>query len=377
MHEQNNLFLPIFWGIFASRVVIFFLLVQYFHCRRRQANHNRVEEVEMQRAVNGAVDPDLLSKVIYHRGGSDIPFQQDTCTLCLCNYETGTSLLCLALAAMPTTTAESIVRTVVQDAIHVGPRNASILLRLQFHDCFVEGCDGSILIRNGLKAEINAPGHAGVGGFEVIAKAKQELETVCKGVVSCADIVVLAARDALFFKNVPFYEVPTGRRDGRVSNMSHAADMPEPDDSVELQKSKFMQKGLSREDLVLLSAGAHTIGTVVCGVMQNKLYNFSMDGTFDPDINPHFLPKLKALCPRGDFNDRIPLHPVTNSTFDDQSLRNTQDGFSVLASDAIESYPARGPSFVPDFTTAMVKTSRIGVKTGNEGEIRRVCSHFN
>ncbi|XP_059441779.1 RING-H2 finger protein ATL39-like [Corylus avellana] len=96
MHEQNNLFLPIFWGIFASLVVIFFLLVHYFHCRRRQANHNRVEEVEMQQAVNGAVDPDLLSKVIYHPGGSDIPFQQDTCTLCLCNYDDGDELTLLS-----------------------------------------------------------------------------------------------------------------------------------------------------------------------------------------------------------------------------------------------------------------------------------------
>lgn len=56
---------------------------------------------------------------------------------------------------------------------------------------------------------------------------------------------------------VPFYEVPTGRRDGRVSDISFAANMPEVDDSIQLLKSKFMQKGLSHKDLVLLSSGIY------------------------------------------------------------------------------------------------------------------------
>ncbi|KAE8055734.1 hypothetical protein FH972_012556 [Carpinus fangiana] len=51
-------------------------------------------------------------------------------------------------------------------------------------------------------------------------------------------------------------------------------------------------------------------------------------------INLYFLPKWKATCPHGDFNDQISLDPVTNSTFDHQSLRNMRDGFVVLASDA-------------------------------------------
>lgn len=60
-----------------------------------------------------------------------------------------------------------------------------------------QGCDGSILIENGPNAERHAFGHQGVGGFEVIEKAKAELETACRGVVSCADIVALAARDSI------------------------------------------------------------------------------------------------------------------------------------------------------------------------------------
>lgn len=55
--------------------------------------------------------------------------------------------------------------------------------------------------------------------------------------------------------NGPFYQVPTGRRDGRISKMSLAADLPDVDDSIEVLKSKFKQKGLSHKDLVLLSGG--------------------------------------------------------------------------------------------------------------------------
>ncbi|KAE8055721.1 hypothetical protein FH972_012543 [Carpinus fangiana] len=93
-HFQNELFLQIFGGIFASLIVIYILQVLYFRYRRRQANHNREEEVEMQQA-SGAVDPNLLSEIIYHPGSSNIPFQQDTCTLCLCDYDDGDELTLL------------------------------------------------------------------------------------------------------------------------------------------------------------------------------------------------------------------------------------------------------------------------------------------
>lgn len=68
----------------------------------------------------------------------------------------------------------------------------------------------------------------------------------------------------LFFKsNGPFYFVPTGRRDGRISIVSHAANLPDVDDPIEILKSKFKEKGLSEKDLVLLSGGiyTHTIST--------------------------------------------------------------------------------------------------------------------
>ncbi|XP_010536894.1 PREDICTED: peroxidase 43 [Tarenaya hassleriana] len=289
--------------------------------------------------------------------------------------------------------AETIISRVVTGALLSDPTIPAVLLRLHFHDCFVEGCDGSILVNNGADSERNAFGHQGVRGFETIEAAKAQLEAVCPGVVSCSDIVALAARDSISLANGPAYEVPTGRRDGRVSNLSLASDMPDIDDSVQEMKSKFMRKGLNAKDLVLLSA-AHTIGTTACFFMTKRLYSFLPGGGPDPTINPVFLPELVSRCPRnGDINARLPIDHFSERRFDKQILQNIRQGFAVLQSDArlyedemtrrvVDSYfgllnPIFGPFFEADFVESMVKMGRIGVKTGRHGEIRRVCSAFN
>lgn len=48
------------------------------------------------------------------------------------------------------------------------------------------------------------------------------------------------------------WEVPTGRRDGRVSSSSQASSLPSPFDTVEAQRKKFAAKGLDDHDLVTL-----------------------------------------------------------------------------------------------------------------------------
>lgn len=92
--------------------------------------------------------------------------------------------------------AEATVRTVVKNHFQTNPTVAPGLLRMHFHDCFVQGCDGSILI-NGTNTEKTAGPNTLLRGYEVIDDAKTQLEGICSGVVSCADILALAARDSV------------------------------------------------------------------------------------------------------------------------------------------------------------------------------------
>ncbi|KAK9075724.1 hypothetical protein SSX86_004053 [Deinandra increscens subsp. villosa] len=288
--------------------------------------------------------------------------------------------------------AESVVADIVRNAAKSNPQLPAVLLRLHFHDCFVEGCDGSILIDNGSTSEKTAPPHQGVGGFGVIEDAKAKLENICPGVVSCADIVAMAARDAVALSHGPVYQVQTGRKDGFVSKDKLAERMPDVNDSIQILKQKFIAKGLNDRDLVILS-GAHTIGTTACFFMQDRLYNFASGGGPDPSINPGFLPELSTTCPKtGDINARLPMDHGSGDTFDIHILQNIRNGFAVLQSDAalmndpttrgiVDSYfgvlSPLTSSFEADFVRSIVRMGRIGVKTGSNGNIRRVCNSFN
>lgn len=66
--------------------------------------------------------------------------------------------------------------------------------------CGQQGCDGSILLDDTptFTGEKTAgPNNNSVRGFEVIDTIKSQVEAICKQVVSCADIVAVAARDSV------------------------------------------------------------------------------------------------------------------------------------------------------------------------------------
>ncbi|KAF3949273.1 hypothetical protein CMV_024839 [Castanea mollissima] len=281
--------------------------------------------------------------------------------------------------------AESIVRSTVQTHFRSNPTVAPGLLRMHFHDCFVQGCDASVLI-NGPNTEKTAGPNLGLRGFEVIDDAKAKLEAACPGVVSCADILALAARDAV--TNGPNWKVPTGRKDGRVSLASDTSNLPGFTDSIDVQKQKFSAKGLNAQDLVTL-VGGHTIGTSACQFFRYRLYNFTTTGNgADPTINPSFLPQLRALCPEnGDATRRVGLDTGSQNRFDSSFLSNLRNGRGVLESDQKLWTDASTRSFVNpllgsdafnvQFGRSMVKMSNIGIKSGTQGEIRKVCSKIN
>ncbi|RZC56098.1 hypothetical protein C5167_014952 [Papaver somniferum] len=94
----------------------------------------------------------------------------------------------------------STVKSVVSAAVSKERRMGASLLRLHFHDCFVNGCDGSILLddASNFTGEQNAnPKQNSVRGFNVIDDIKTAVEKVCPGVVSCADILTMAARESV------------------------------------------------------------------------------------------------------------------------------------------------------------------------------------
>ncbi|XP_021908216.1 peroxidase N1-like [Carica papaya] len=228
--------------------------------------------------------------------------------------------------------AESIVRSTVQSHFRSDPTIAPGLLRIHFHDCFVRGCDASVLLE-GPNSERTAPPNRLLHGFHVIDDAKNQLEAACPGIVSCADILTLAARDSVVLTNGPNWAVPTGRRDGTVSLASEALNLPGFTDSVDVQKQKFADKGLNTQDLVVL-VGGHTIGTTSCQLFRDRLFNFNGTGTHDSTINRMFLPQLQILCPEnGDGSMRVALDTGSVNRFDTSFFANLRDGKGVLQSD--------------------------------------------
>lgn len=100
--------------------------------------------------------------------------------------------------------APAIVSTMVMNATSYDFTVAPQLLRMFFHDCIVQGCDASLLLNSTL-LYTNSPLYAEkdfqkndrFDKFSFVDLIKQELESVCPGVVSCADILAMAAVSAI------------------------------------------------------------------------------------------------------------------------------------------------------------------------------------
>jgi peroxidase len=287
--------------------------------------------------------------------------------------------------------AEDIVRKVVEDAVSKDPGTGAGLIRLFFHDCFVRGCDASVLLRNtsgGSTSEqtemFGLPNVNSLRGFEVIDAAKAALESACPGVVSCADTLAFAARDASSVLSggriSSAFAMPAGRLDGRVSLANETTDnLPGPFCDLDALTNFFAAKGLDRDDMVTLS-GAHTIGQARCAFVSNRT---DMNATLAKDLR-------RDKCRSGG-NTKVALDYKTPDTMDVQYYQNVNDDDVVLDSDAALSSPATKPLvdtyaagsslslWETKFAAAMVKMGSIEVKTspGADAEIRKKCSIYN
>ncbi|XP_072952019.1 peroxidase 56-like [Typha angustifolia] len=297
--------------------------------------------------------------------------------------------------------AEAIVRETVFGYFSQDPTVTAPLLRLHFHDCFVRGCDGSVLINStkGNKAEKDAKPNHSLDGFFVIDAAKAALEKKCPGVVSCADVVALVARDAVslatavvrnggWTKDGNLYEVETGRRDGRVSHAAEAVDnLPSPFFGIFQLKTSFASKGLDMKDLAVLS-GAHAIGNSHCNSFARRLYNFTGKGDMDPSLDPAYAAKLKQQCKPGDLTTILEMVPGSSTTFDTTYYQLVAERRGLFHSDEallrnketrdyVYSHINSETSFFKDFGVSMVRMGRAGVLTGYQGEIRKNCALVN
>ncbi|CAH8274425.1 unnamed protein product [Arabidopsis lyrata] len=196
-------------------------------------------------------------------------------------------------------TAEKIIAKASRDIYNVTPSVAPSLIRLLFHDCFIEGCDASVLLDadEAHTSEKDASPNLSLKGFDVIDAIKSELENVCPGVVSCADLLVLAAREAVLVAGGPFYPLETGRKDSAAAFREIAEQqLPAPDATLSEILERFSVRGFNERETVSLF-GAHSIGITHCTFFKNRLYNFSATGKPDPELNPGFLQELKTKCP--------------------------------------------------------------------------------
>ncbi|CAI9773651.1 unnamed protein product [Fraxinus pennsylvanica] len=274
--------------------------------------------------------------------------------------------------------AEGIIKNTVNMALQSDPTLAAGLVRMHFHDCFVEGCDGSVLIDStkGNTAEKDSPANLSLRGYEIIDQAKEEIEKQCPGVVSCADILAMAARDAVFFAGGPVYDIPKGRKDGRRSKIEDTINLPPPTLNSSGLIRMFGQRGFTAQEMVALS-GAHTLGVARCSSFKHRLSNFDTTNDVDPTLDTKFAKTLSKTCRAGDNAEQA--FDSTRNSFDNDYFYALQRKNGVLFSDQtlfasartrgiVNGYAMNQAMFFLDFQQAMVKMSMLDVKEGSKGE---------
>ncbi|KAH7542799.1 hypothetical protein FEM48_Zijuj02G0113200 [Ziziphus jujuba var. spinosa] len=246
--------------------------------------------------------------------------------------------------------ALSTIRNAVMNAVAKEHRMGGSLLRLHFHDCFVnaniakallwiicfcvcslcglicmQGCDGSVLLDDTSSftgEKTAAPNKNSLRGFEVIDDIKSQVESICPGVVSCADILAVVAR-------------------------------------------------------------SHTTGKARCLMFRPRIHN-------ETNIDSAFATSLKSSCTTSttDDDNLASLDATTPVLFDNGYFKNLVNNKGLLHSDQqlfsggstdsqVTNYVNNPSTFFQDFANAMVKMGNMSPLTGSSGEIRGNCRKIN
>ncbi|KAK7283818.1 hypothetical protein RIF29_13564 [Crotalaria pallida] len=285
--------------------------------------------------------------------------------------------------------AESIVRDVMKKNLIREPRSVASVLRFQFHDCFVNGCDGSVLLDDTptmLGEKLALSNINSLRSFEVVDEVKEALEKACPGVVSCADIIMMASRDAVALTGGPNWEVRLGRLDSLTASQDNSSSiMPSPRSNATTLINLFKKYDLSVKDLVALS-GSHSIGKARCFSIMFRLYNQSGTGKPDPAIDPEYRKELYKLCPI-DVDQNVTVNlDATPVVFDNQYFKDLVAGRGFLNSDEtlytfpttrtfVELYSKNQKEFFDAFVEGMLKLGDL--QSDKPGEVRKNCRVVN
>ncbi|KAL3695040.1 hypothetical protein R1sor_008691 [Riccia sorocarpa] len=288
--------------------------------------------------------------------------------------------------------AAQIVQNEVTNILQSNPNLAAGFLRLHFHDCWVNGCDGSVTIKSTSDntAEMDGNVNFQLRAIPEIDQIKAAVEAECPDTVSCADIIALAAKEATVYANGPSWTVALGRRDSRVSRANDAdTQLPFPVLPFSGLVDNFANKGFSAREMIVLS-GSHTIGHTHCNGIGPNLYNYTgQDSLTDtnPNLDTTFADDLKNTCPKGNRFNIVDMDSSPNSFdsgyFDgvlankghmitDDELIRGPSGDSI-----VQSLAQPGSSWYSEFSAGMAKMSQLGPLLSPDGEIRKTCQVIN
>jgi peroxidase len=178
----------------------------------------------------------------------------------------------------------------------------------------------------------------------------------------------LLQRDAVALSGGPKYSVPTGRRDGLVSNQADV-ELPGPDIPIPALSQFFAAKGITNEEMVAL-LGAHTVGVSHCGFFEDRLAA-GFGGKPDPTMDPSLASKLIKLCKSSAdgaaFLDQNTSFVLDNEYFKQLLLMrgimqiDQQLALDKSTSAFVSGFASDGDNFIKSFGSAMIKMGKVGV----------------